>query len=281
MPAPRPKSDFNQIFQFLINSMKLKVYIIGRSQFDNRAFHTFLRTERTSWKQTASATEAEEIVEAAGRICYMSFGKNQSPRSNEMYIQHLVRMGHESVLEHASWTFLLTGVSRAFTHQLVRHRVGFAFSQLSQQYHDEMDAQFVEPSVLNLSPKAKAAWLKAVKASKQAYREILGALEKVRNPTVLGSPEKEIRRSFRSTARSVLPNATETKIVVTGNARALRYFIKTRGAIVGDEEMRRVSAALLKRLQQEAPAMFSDFRIEKLPDGSPIVRWPLLPIKKK
>ena len=85
--------------------------------------------------------------------------------------------------------------------------------------------------------------------------------------------KKEIRRAVRSAARSVLPNATETKILVTVNARALRHFFKVRGSIPGDEEMRTVAAELLKLLQLEAPSIFLDFHIETLPDGSPIVTW--------
>src|SRR5437879_5398802 len=132
-----------------------QLYLLSRPTFDVEAFLTFLSQESLTWRRTQSATEAEEIVEAAGRICYMSFGASQSPRDNFEYIQNLIRMGHDSVLEHVSWTVLVTGVSRAFTHQLVRHRVGFAFSQLSQQYHDEHYAGFVMPPILKDVPEAR------------------------------------------------------------------------------------------------------------------------------
>ena len=131
--------------------MKPKIYLIARSRFDEEAFLPFLREEKAKWHRTAGATEPEEIVEISGRICYMSFKTKrtkQSPRSNADYIRNLIEQGHESVLEHVSWTFLLTGVSRALTHQLVRHRVGFSFSQLSQQYHEETGATFVENALL-------------------------------------------------------------------------------------------------------------------------------------
>jgi thymidylate synthase (FAD) len=201
----------------------------------------------------------------------MSFGPNQSPRSNAEYIQNLIALGHESVLEHVSWTFLLTGVSRAFTHQLVRHRVGFAFSQLSQQYHDEQDAEFVEPAELRDFPEAHAAWQSAMTAARQAYRTISETLRRMeRDPQWQGS-KKEARRAIRSAARSVLPNATETKIMVTANARALRHFLHVRGSIPGDQEMRQVAAGLLAYLSIEAPALFADFSVELLEDGSPIV----------
>jgi thymidylate synthase (FAD) len=108
--------------------MTFQIYKISSPRFNVQQFLDFLRDADQVWNRTVAATEAEELVEAAGRICYMSFGEKQSPRSNGDYVRNLVRQGHESVLEHVNWTFLLAGVSRAFTHQLVRHRVGFSFS---------------------------------------------------------------------------------------------------------------------------------------------------------
>ena len=133
--------------------MNPRVYVLARSVFDPGAMLAFLRDEGTGWRRTEGASGFEELVEVAGRVCYMSFGPDQSPRSNEDYIRNLIKMGHESVLEHASWTVLIADVSRAFTHQLVRHRPGFSFSQLSQQYHDERDAKFIEPTCLTSNPK--------------------------------------------------------------------------------------------------------------------------------
>ena len=251
--------------------MQIEARLIARPHFLEKSFLPFLKSEGFSWKRTKTASDSEEITEAAGRVCYMSFGKNQSPRSNPEYIQNLIRMGHESVLEHVSWTFLLSGVSRGFSHQLVRHRVGFSFSQLSQQYHEESEARFVRPSMVGFSSSTHTAWNSAVAASKRAYKRILKDLESQRNP--LGLSKREWRRAIRSAARSVLPNATETKIVMSANARALRYFLRVRGSILGDEEMRAVAAVLLRVLKVEAPSIFFDFSVRELLDGSPVVVW--------
>ena len=251
--------------------MSPKVYLIGRSQFDVETFLSFLHNQSMDWRRSPQTTEAEELVEAAGRVCYMSFGSQQSPKTNAQYIRHLICMGHESVLEHVSWTFLLEGVSRAFTHQLVRHRVGFAFSQLSQQYHDEAEADFVEPTHLREFPKAFAAWQRVIQAAREAYREIQQVITEEEHLLKLDSAKREKMRAIRSIARSVLPNATETKIVVTANARALRHFLKVRGSIAGDMEMRLVATELLQFLQRDAPSLFFDFTISNLADGSPIV----------
>jgi len=247
------------------------VYLVGFPKFDVDAFLNFLADQGVSWKRTPDASEAEEIVEAAGRICYMSFGEKQSPRTNAEYIRRLIAMEHESVLEHVNWGFVLTGVSRTFSHQLVRHRLGFAFSQLSQQYHEETDARFVEPQ-LKLPAQAQAAWNRAIHTAKEAYREILESLTPVGGQADNDEVQKrEIRRAIRSTARSVLPNATETKVFVTANARALRHFFRVRGSIPGDLEMRQVSAAMLRCVKGAAPSLFADFEIETAEDGYPIV----------
>jgi thymidylate synthase (FAD) len=251
--------------------MTLQIYKISSPRFDVQKFLDFLRGADQVWNRTSGATEAEELVEAAGRICYMSFGEKQSPRSNGDYVRNLVKQGHESVLEHVNWTFLLTGVSRAFTHQLVRHRVGFSFSQLSQQYHEETAATFVEPAHLTKSPRALQAWRNAIAVSKESYNVILDSLNELNGSPGLDLREKEFKRAIRSAARSVLPNATETKIVVTVNARALRHFFAVRGSIPGDVEMREVASELFRLVQAEAPSLFADFSLTTLPDGTPVL----------
>lgn len=250
--------------------MPPKVYLVSETTFDPGEMETFLRDNHTSWKKTPGTTSVEQTVEAAGRICYMSFGEHQSPRDNPEYVKRLVNQGHESVLEHVSWGFLITGISRAFTHQLVRHRVGFSYSQLSQQYHEEIEAQFIDPHV-DLPPQARKAWDHAITTAKQAYAEILESLRSLENQPADDLCVREIRRAIRSTARGVLPNAIETKIWTTVNARALRHFLQVRGAIAGDLEMRQVAAEMLRIVKRRAPSLFFDFDLDMMSDGSPLV----------
>jgi thymidylate synthase (FAD) len=200
----------------------------------------------------------------------MSFGSRQSPRTNREYIRNLIDQGHESVLEHAVWTFELSGITRAFTHQLVRHRVGFSFSQLSQQYVGHEDFQMLAPIDLAQHPGVSSAWTKARDVLRTAYRSIRDTLEKEIQREQFGS-EKERRRFINNVARQVLPGAVSTRVMVTANARAIRHFLKLRGAIEGDPEMREVSTALLKTIKPEAPALFEDFDLVTLPDGLPAV----------
>jgi len=246
------------------------ITLLSRPVFDE-AHRNFLRAhlppEDAHWQEDGKSTDAERIVEFAGRACYLSFGRHQSPRSNAEYIANLIRRGHESVLEHAAWTFVLAGVSRAFTHQLVRHRVGFSFSQLSQQYHDERTTPVIRPAELDRSARAAAAWDAAIAASRAAYITIADELG-LDEP---GRLSAETRRALRSAARSVLPNALESIVVVTANARAIRHFLKLRGGIEGDPEMRLVSAAILSMLRPEAPALFADFIVSDPGDNLPLI----------
>lgn len=250
---------------------KPKVRLLSRPQLDLEAISDFLNSEGADWLRAPHATAAEELVEISGRVCYMSF-RARGVRENRAFLANLIEKGHESVLEHAAWTVLMTGVSRAFTHQLVRHRAGFSFSQLSQQYHEETDAQFVAPSLISASPRIQGIWENAVETARGAYRQIVRELGDPRSELASALGSREAVRALRSAARSVLPNSTETKIVVTANARAFRHFLSVRGAIPGDEEMRVVCAQLLDLLRPEAPGLFSDFVAETLADGTPIVR---------
>jgi thymidylate synthase (FAD) len=248
----------------------VEVILLARPVFTD-AHAAFLKAhlppEDAHWREQGTPTPAERLVEFAGRVCYMSFGRHQSARSNAEYIANLIRKGHESVLEHAVWTVALAGVTRAFTHQLVRHRVGFSFSQMSQQYHDDRGTPVIRPVELEGHPDAAAAWNIAMGASRDAYATLVTALG-LDNPSAM---PVEMRRALRSAARSVLPNATESIVVVTANARAVRHFLRVRGTVLGDSEMRLIAAALLETLRPEGPALFADFTIIQPGDGLPLL----------
>ncbi len=193
-----------------------KVYLVGRQVVDEEALAAFLDDHEVERWSTDTDVAGEKIIETAGRVCYMSFAKPR-PGGNRSYLHHILEVGHGSVLEHAVFNLLITGVSRSLTHELIRHRAGFGYSQLSQRFVDESEAEFVEPEAVAEDPELHAIWLEAVQASQNAYRELADRLaEKFK-----GLGDRTLRRKkAREAARSVLPNATETKIFVTGNARA-------------------------------------------------------------
>jgi len=240
--------------------------LVGRQTVDRAQIDRFLADHGLSWS-TDSEVGAEVLCEMAGRVCYISFGKGR--KSNAEYLGNLIEMKHGSVLEHAVWNLLICGVSRSLTHELVRHRAGFGYSQLSQRYVDESEAAFVEPACIADAPELHTVWLEAVTAAQEAYVKLVEGLSR-RFADVESATLR--RKLARQAARSVLPNATETKIFVTGNARAWRHFIESRANEYAETEIRTLAIEILKVLQREAPNLFGDYRIEALPDGTFVAR---------
>lgn len=220
---------------------------------------------------SADAEGGQALAEFAGRACYQSWEKpNPATATNDGYLRHILEVGHLSVLEHGTATFYLTGVSRSFTHELIRHR-HFSYSQLSQRYVPERDAAMVEPEVIAEDPELHKKFVAATEAGVRAYTELLEGLEQ----RFADVPNATLRRKqARQAARSVLPNATETRIVVTGNYRAWRHFVAMRATEHADVEIRQLAVECLRHLQRVAPNVFGDFTISTLTDGSEIAASP-------
>ena len=208
------------------------------------------------------STDGERLAEFAGRLCYMS-QRNPANRATRDYLENIKKQGHGSVLEHANYSLLLEGVSRSLTHELVRHRAGFAYSQLSQRYVDETDARFVVPPAIIGEESLEAPWRAQMEAALQSYVTLVQSLME-RYGWVADRVHR--RKMAREAARGVLPNSTETKIVVTGNARAWRTMLELRSSEAAELEIRRMAVAVLRVLQGEAPAFFSDFDIYEAED---------------
>lgn len=217
------------------------------------------------WETDADGGQA--LAEFAGRACYQSWKKpNPATATNEGYLRHILEVGHLSVLEHGTVTFYLTGVSRSFTHELVRHR-HFSYSQLSQRYVPGREAPMVEPDVIAEDPALHKVFVEASDAALRAYNELLEGLEAKFSDVENGTSR---RKQARQAARAVLPNAAETRIVVTGNYRAWRHFVSMRATEAADVEIRQVAIACLRELQRVAPNVFADFTISTLADGTEV-----------
>jgi thymidylate synthase (FAD) len=239
------------------------VYLLGRQTIDASELDRFLADHGVSTWQIDTEVAGEKLAEVAGRLCYLSFAKPR-PGGNQVYLEHILEVGHGSVLEHAVWNFVFTGCSRSLTHELVRHR-HFSYSQLSQRYVDESIAEYVEPDCIAADPDLHALWLDAVGHAHQSYMKLVEKLTE----HFKDEPDKTLRRKLaRQAARSVLPNATETKIFVTGNARALRHFIELRGSRHAEIEIRKLAVQVLRIMQTEAAHLFGDYQLEPLPDGT-------------
>jgi thymidylate synthase (FAD) len=202
-------------------------------------------------------TGGERLAEFAGRLCYMSQA-NPAKRPTREYLDNIKKQGHGSVLEHANYSLLVEGVSRSLTHELVRHRAGFAYSQLSQRYVDESNAAFVVPPAVIGDADLEKRWLEQIESAQKTY---VGLVEQLMERYGWVADRVHRRKMAREAARAVLPNATETKIVVTGNARAWRTMLELRSSEGAELEIRRFAVATLRLLQKEAPGFFSDFVI--------------------
>jgi thymidylate synthase (FAD) len=226
------------------------------------AWTVFRNPEWFAEWHTDAATDAAALVEFAGRLCYMSFN-NPLNRTNPEYVDNILRQRHFSVIEHFSASIAIRGVSRSLTHELVRHR-HFSFSQVSQRFVREDDAAFVVPADvarLGLDQDALDAAATALAAYRRLVRKLGAAMEQE-------VPDRiERRRLARQAARAVLPNMTETALVVTGNLRAWATFLKKRGAPEAEPEIRALALRVYGVLRDVAPEIFGHFHVQDLDDG--------------
>ena len=193
------------------------------------------------------STDAETLTVYAGRSCYESWSRpNEKTRRDEDYLRRtLFEQGHFSILEHASATFYLTGVSRALLAEITRHR-HLSFSVLSQRFVDESEANIVIPPAARGSEKLTWEFENAATGARHSYRELVEAL----------SDSGLTRKQAREAARAVLPNMVETRIVVTGNLRAWHEVIERRTAPDADAEFQEVAGMIRDELQKLAPEVF-------------------------
>lgn len=194
-------------------------------------------------------TDADFLAEGAGRSCFQSWSRpNPKTRANRDYLANIIRQGHESTLEHATATFYITGVSRALLSELTRHR-HLSYSVLSQRYVDSADAPVVIPPALRGDKAAEKAlddWQATVGA---VYESMVADLQS----------RGHKRKQAREAARAVMPNMTETRIVVSGNHRAWRFVVARRIDEGADAEIREVAGMLLAELRKLAPSCYQDF----------------------
>lgn len=233
-----------------------KVTVISRPQFIEPEH---LKVEWGDDESLPGPSDSERLVEYAGRICYMS-QHNPIGRTTSQYIDNIKKQGHGSVLEHSNFSLLLEGISRSCSHELVRHRAGFAYSQLSQRYVDESDTEFVIPPAIIGDGNSELVWQDQMNKALICY---INLSDQLFNKYSYITDKVHRRKVAREAARSVLPNATETKIVVTANARAWRTMLELRCGEGAEAEIRRLSLEILKTLQLEAPFLFSDFTIQE------------------
>lgn len=215
----------------------------------------------------AHTPDPEKVVAAAAKLCYSSSDvqtlmENLTPEKVESFVSLLASYGHESPVEHVTFTFGIEGVSRSCTHQLVRHRIA-SYSQKSQRYVSEKGFEYVTPPAIAEDCEALAVYEKAMAQMQQAYDTLADLLEDKHVAALMadGKSEEQARKAARKTAiedaRFVLPNACETKIIVTMNARSLINFFHHRCCNRAQWEIRDVAQEMLRLCREVAPSLFA------------------------
>ena len=281
---------------------KPKVYLIARPQVAE-GLEEFLNENDLEWPtSTEGVTDASRVVEIAGRCCYMSFGKKAGSKTNQAYVNNLLgrdsegnfREGpaHGSVIEHPVWTFIIVGAGRGFSHEQVRHRVGWAYSQLSTRYCDfEREEQegtwepgFVIPPLAQLHPDTELRFRQKLEESQKAYVELLSMIENdLKNnqgfmAQLAEMPKRDQKRTLRKAARGatrdILPIATEAIMTMSANARALWNTVYLRANDQAEAPIRQIYVQIAKIMEKEFPELFQGLTYYKAWDGEECVSLP-------
>ena len=216
--------------------------------------------------------DSTQLCKTAGQTCYMSFGPRRTKNENAAaYIERLTSAGHGSVLEHASFSFLLYGISRSVTHELVRHRAGVGFSQISQRFVSGGVLRFVERPEYQVDEELHRLFEERVDRAAAEYGEMADRLldRQEGGASMLTADYKtDARKKVQQTARSLLPNETEAPMVFTGNVRALRHIIEMRADAHAESEIRNLAVRLFLCVVTADPILFGDYELGELPDGT-------------
>jgi len=217
-------------------------------------------------KLLAHTPEPEKVVAASAKLCYspvsaVEIMDSLDHETSAFFLDKLMDFGHFSPLEHVNFTFAVEGVSRVLTHQLVRHRIA-SYSQQSQRYVKLEQFEYVTPPAIAINPEANALYIKTMEDAQNAYNELTDVLQNayleanlkmgMSQSKALGVAEKAAIED----ARFVFPNACETKIVITMNARSLINFFAHRCCNRAQWEIRELADEMLKNVKGIAPSLF-------------------------
>jgi thymidylate synthase (FAD) len=247
------------------------VFLIARPSIDLEGMLAYLRDvggeswlERRLGEADGELNAGELIVEFGGRACYRSWEPGLNPNVSKVrtdqreYFANILRSAHGSVLEHANYSFALRNCSRVFTHEIVRHRAGSAFSQESLRYVRLTDIGFRVPPALEPVRARVLAIVEQLEEFQRSAAEELGIEE-------TGVPF-HVKKEVTSALRRLAPIGLSTDIIWTANVRTLRHVIEMRTAAGAEEELRLVFDEIASIMQAEAPGLFQDFA--RAADGS-------------
>jgi thymidylate synthase (FAD) len=234
--------------------MAMKVFLIAKTHCCPGIQDFYRYKNLGEFNPQTTNSHGEAIVELAGRICYDSYQRPR-PGGNQAYLENIIKVGHGSVTEHATWTIAIVGVSRDLTHELVRHRT-MSFSQRSQRYCDETRMSYVSPS--NLTHELNKRVSDHNSSGRMLYMDLL---DHYANSGISG-------KTARGNARKVLMSSHTTEIVVTFNTRSVRNFLELRCSSAADKEIRELANLVFDLLLSDSPNLFQDYEKVPLEDGT-------------
>ena len=203
--------------------------------------------------------DPEKIVAAAAKMCYSNSGAENildqlDEEKTTKFLERLTALGHASPLEHITFTFAVEGVSRSLLAQLTRHRIA-SYSVKSQRYVEEAEYEYITPPEISANPEAKELYAKIMADIGTAYEKLTDLLYQKHR---LDMDEKAAKKKAIEDARFVLPNACETKLIMTFNARSLHNFFRVRCCNRAQWEIRALADAILWEVRKVAPTIFRD-----------------------
>ncbi|MGH2760104.1 MAG: FAD-dependent thymidylate synthase [Actinomycetota bacterium] len=254
------------------------VVLIGQPQVELEGLRPFLSgfAEELEFAQylddPTRLPPAAQLLKTAGQTCYASFGPKRTHNDKAVrYFANQKQGGHGSVFEHATFSFLCYGISRSNTHEVVRHRAGTAYSQLSQRYVSGKVLRFVERPEYRDIPSLHKRFCERIDLAWREYHDVadeLLALQEQGDERLSGERATDRRKRVQQTARSVLPNEAETILVMSANVRAWRHMVEMRTDEHAESEIRDLFFRIFLCLKLAEPVLFEDYEIVSHPDGS-------------
>jgi len=247
-----------------------KVYLVAKTQLMPEGLDAYLNDiGNPDWEPEPGVSDGENLVEAAGRMCYRSWqpydpakpeatnpNVGQVRRGNERYLANVLKSGHGSILEHVNMTFICRHVSRVFTHELVRHRAGMAYSQESLRYVRLDDLSFWMPEAARNNPAAKEKFESVIDFLENTQKELADIFG------IHDSSDFTEKKHLTSMFRRLAPIGLGTSIMVTGNLRAWRHIISMRTSPAAEEEIRIVTGRIADLCKREYPNIFQDMEFD-------------------
>lgn len=248
-----------------------KVFLIGESRVVEEGLQAYLDHVGVSGWATDAASDPERLCEVYGRLCYRSFEPGLNPnvtrvrQGNAKYLSHVLEVGHGSVIEHAVLNFVLADVSRVFTHELVRHRAGSAFSQESLRFVRLDTLAAYVPTHIQESPEGMAVFTRTVEQLEELQQELAELFQ------IDEEKGFDRKKKLTSAFRRLAPEGVATTIGWSCNFRTLRHVIEMRTAPDAEEEIRLVFGQVFQTVRDRYPNLLGDYEVVEV-DGLPWVK---------